>query len=302
MKTEELIKKWLDNELTAEELEKFQQLDEYHSYSKLAEKAKLFKAPNFNRDKAYQELSEVINTKRAQKSALMRFKPFLKIAAVFLTGVLTYTLFLNNGESRIDTLAMEQKSVDLPDASHVELNALSTISFDKKTWSEKREVTLKGEAYFDVEKGSKFDVITSSGIITVVGTEFNIKNRMNYFEVKCFEGKVNVLYKGQTIPLPAGNTLRVVNNDLVLNKTELSHPTWLDKKSSFESVPLAEVIAEFERQYNMKVKIESTIKTDILFTGSFGHDNKENAIKQFAVPFGLDFKISNEVVTLKNIE
>lgn len=302
MNKEYLIKKWLDDGLTSDELLQFQQLEEYDSYMKLAEKSVLFKAPDYKIDEAYSNLSTTINKKREQKSILKRLKPYLKIAAVLVIGMAVYSTFFMNNFTNIETLAMEQKSVDLPDASVVELNAFSSISFNENSWNESREVSLKGEAYFKVEKGSKFDVKTSSGIITVVGTEFNIKNRSDYFEVKCFEGKVNVTFDGKVIPLPAGNSMRVVNNNLVLNKTDISHPYWIDKISNFESVPLSEVIAELERQYNIKVIMKSKIEMSTLFSGSFSHNNRENAIKSIAVPFGLDFTIMNDVVTLQKIE
>ena len=50
MKKEALIKKWLDNELSTEELIQFQQLEEYESYMKLSEKAIRFKAPSFDEE------------------------------------------------------------------------------------------------------------------------------------------------------------------------------------------------------------------------------------------------------------
>jgi transmembrane sensor len=302
MNKETLIKKWLDNELTAEELLLFQQLEEYDSYIKLSKKAALFCAPEYQDENAYKKLSAIINQKRKRKLSVERLKPFVKIAAVLLIGVVVYTAFFGGSLTNIETFAMQQKSIDLPDASHIALNANSSVSFNKKSWESKREVNLDGEAYFQVEKGSQFDVKTSSGIITVVGTQFNIKNRLNYFEVKCFEGKVNVIYNGGIIPLPAGSSMRVVNNNLVLNTTELAYPTWIDKVSSFESVPLSEVLAEFKRQYNLKVKLAPEIDMNTLFTGSFSHSNKENAIKSITVPFGLDFTINNDVVTLNKIE
>ena len=64
MKKEDLIKKWLDNELSAEELVAFQQLEEYDSYVKLSEKAQNFKAPSFDTDSAYKNVSSHILEKR----------------------------------------------------------------------------------------------------------------------------------------------------------------------------------------------------------------------------------------------
>ena len=44
-------------------------------------------------------------------------------------------------------------------------------------WKNERSVNLDGEGFFKVAKGSKFDVETSAGTVSVVGTQFNVKNR-----------------------------------------------------------------------------------------------------------------------------
>jgi ferric-dicitrate binding protein FerR (iron transport regulator) len=47
------------------------------------------------------------------------------------------------------------------------------------------------EAYFQVKKGQTFSVNTTDGVVKVLGTHFNVKQRKNYFEVNCFEGLVS---------------------------------------------------------------------------------------------------------------
>ena len=249
--------------------------------------------------KSYKKVLPIIEKRRAKKLTIQKLRPILQIAAVLIVGVVVYASFFMNSMTTIQTLASQTKSINLPDASLVELNAMSTVSFNESNWNEKRLVNLDGEAFFNVEKGSKFDVKTSSGIITVVGTQFNIKNRKDYFEVKCFEGKVNVLYNNEVISLPAGKTMRVINKNVFHDNTDLEHPTWIDKFSSFKSVPLFEVIAEFERQYNLKIKNEFEMDMTILYSGTFVHNDKNLAIKSITMPFGLDYTIVNNVVTLK---
>ena len=100
----------------------------------------------------------------------------------------------------------EHTEVYLPDSSQVILNAESKISFNKKTWDENRNVTLEGEAFFKVAKGKRFTVATESGIITVLGTQFNVENRKNFFEVTCYEGLVSVTYNNKETKLAAGTS------------------------------------------------------------------------------------------------
>ena len=74
----------------------------------------------------------------------------------------------------------ETKRILLPDSSTVLLNANSSISWSTQ-WKQvgKREVNLKGEAFFDVRKmnGMQF-VVQSGGMkVKVLGTVFNVRNR-----------------------------------------------------------------------------------------------------------------------------
>ena len=111
-------------------------------------------------------------------------KQLIKIAAILAISFSVY-YYTTTLDTTITTLAAQKTTIDLPDASHVSLNALSSLTFNKKDWDDERDITLNGEAYFKVAKGERFTVNTSSGIVTVLGTQFNIKQRDNLFEVVC---------------------------------------------------------------------------------------------------------------------
>ena len=81
----------------------------------------------------------------------------------------------------------------------------------KRNGQTKRDLTLEGEAYFKVQKGQTFSVNTTDGVVKVLGTHFNVKQRNNYFEVNCYEGLVSVTYNNETVKLPPGKTFRLIN-------------------------------------------------------------------------------------------
>ena len=78
-------------------------------------------------------------------------------------------------------------------------SAGSELNYNASKWGEKRELELKGEAFFDVEKGKRFDVNTELGKISVLGTEFNVLSRDSIFKVSCYEGLVQVTYGNEKI-------------------------------------------------------------------------------------------------------
>ncbi len=295
MEKEYLIKKWLDNSLTPEELEAFKALEDYEALTKLSNYTKGFKAPEYNEDEALKTVLHQIETKKQSKTNWLQ--PVLKIASILVLcfGAYYYTTTL---DTTFTTDFSEKISVELPDHSKVDLNALSSITFNKSDWKNNRNVSLKGEAFFDVEKGSSFNVNTPNGIVTVLGTEFNVKQRDNFFEVTCYEGLVQVTYKNNKTKIKPGESFLVLNDLVINNQTVYSQPQWLTNTSAFKSLPLKEVIAELERQYNVKVETKN-INTDLLFTGRFTHNNLDTALKSITQPLQLTYTKTNQTIILE---
>ncbi|MEJ2113296.1 MAG: FecR family protein [Flavobacteriaceae bacterium] len=297
MKREDLIKKWLDNELNTHELEAFKKLEDYDELISLDTNLQDFKAEDYDTSIELNKLKDTIKVTKVNKLKLIWINPLLRVAAILAIcfSVYYYTTSL---DTTVSTLASQKTFIELPDASNVSLNAKSFITFNKKKWNDVREVELEGEAFFKVSKGSTFNVITSSGTVTVYGTEFNVKQRDNYFEVICYEGLVGVTYKSQQTKLSPGDSFLIIDGKLIAKEKEISTtPSWLHNESQFESLPYIQVIAEFERQYNVKINSDA-VDTDQLFTGGFSHNNIDVALKSITLPLHLTYSKINNTITL----
>lgn len=298
MTREELIKKWLDNSLTQKEQKAFEQLEDYNELIELNAALKAFKSPEFNIDKRYNDLNVQLQQNKSNKRNWL--KPLLRVAAVLAICFSVYYFTTSSGSGVIiDTQIAEQSSIILPDDSAVELNANSSIVYDKEDWAENRALTLNGEAFFKVAKGKKFDVITSFGTISVLGTEFNIKERDNYFEVVCYEGLVAVKYKGDEYQLPPGNKFKVIDGKLLaIEKEFTTQPDWLRGESSYSDVTLSHVISELNHQYDIKIKTEN-LDVSRRFTGSFTHKNLDLALKSITIPLNLSYSKTGNSIVIK---
>lgn len=295
MKREELIRKWLDNELEPKELELFKGLDDYEDLLRISNGVKGFKPDAFDTDIELNKLKKSIAEKNHQRNWI---KPLIAIAAavVILFGI--YHSFALQ-ETQVSTLATQKQEIQLPDNSKVSLNALSSLSFNEKEWDTKREIQLQGEAFFKVEKGSTFNVKTATGLVTVVGTQFTVNERNDLFEVVCYEGIVRVDHQGQSLLLKKGERYLNIHGASTSNTqiTELN-PSWLNNISSFKSMPYSFVLEEFERQYDITF-IEKNIDSKQLFTGSFPHDDMDFALKSITLPLNLKYIRNNRMITLK---
>ena len=297
MEKEYLIKKWLDNDLSPEEWLAFRSLEDYESLTKLSKYTQRFSPP----ESRYEDALSAIDRKIASKKVVTIdwYKPLLRVAAVVAIcfGVYFYTTTL---DSTFSTNIGEKVVIELPDASMVDLNAVSQIRFNKKSWNKQREVILDGEAFFKVAKGSSFNVLTDIGVVTVLGTQFNVKQRKGYFEVTCYEGLVQVT-QGSTIKkLHPGESFVWRDNKVEANKVIIaSQPDWIKGASAFKSVPLRDVLAEFERYYNVSITTKD-IDIDQLFTGKFAHKNITVAIESITQPLEVTYIIMNNTIILKH--
>jgi len=296
MRKDYLLAKWLNKNITNEELTELKSSSEYATYIKIAEATSKLKIPSFNIDDNFKAISSQIKL----KDKVIRLKPiatFLKIAAI-IAVLFTVYLFINSLDTTIETKIAEKQYFLLPDDSKVVLNANSTINYNKKDWKKSRELTLNGEAYFNVSKGKKFLVITQLGIVNVLGTQFNVLARDDNFYIKCYEGLVSVSFNDTIIKLSAGKKLKIENGVLIKHyKNNTSSPGWIANESSFDNTTLAIVLKEFERQYPIKITTEN-INVNKRFSGSFTHNNLNLALKSVCDPLNLSFTINGEDVTI----
>lgn len=293
---ENYLAKWLNNELTEEELAAFKESDEYASYQRIIEASDSLNGPDFDMENA---LEAVKNKRTLHESKVVQLKPFrrfLQVAVAVMIIMIGSYFYLNTLDESFSTQYAQNEEVILPDSSKIILNADSEISFNPKKWDKNRNVTLKGEAFFKVAKGKRFTVATDHGTVAVLGTQFNVENRKGFFEVTCFEGLVGVTYNGKETKLPAGTSFMVVDGNIVASETpKSSTPSWLNKESTFKSIPLKYVLAEFQRQHDIQVETQN-IDLGKLFTGTFSNTNTDLALQSISVPSQLQFKLDGKKV------
>lgn len=306
MSKENDILKWFNGEISSEEIKALYPNEDFSTLEKASFYTKQIEVPKVDAEKALEAFKQrtfnKVSTKEEPKVIPLNFKSFLKVAAV-LAVLLTssYFLFFNNTKSYSTEIA-QTETFNLPDNSKVILNAQSKLVFNKKEWKKNRTLNLDGEAFFKVTKGEKFTVNTDAGFIQVLGTQFNVKERDNYFEVTCYEGSVRVTQKDNKVVLTPGKTFRIVNGKIINVKDfKAETPSWLAKESSFDNVPLWQVIDELENQYDISISTDN-VNTEALFSGSFTHTDKNIALQAVTIPLKLSYKINDKNVAFYNYE
>jgi len=297
------ILKWLNRETSDEELARLQESKDFKTLEKIAHYASQIETPKVNVDKSLEDF-KLRTQKTAKKGRVIpfNFKQLYKYAAAIIVLFTTsYFLFFNN-ETSFKTKFAQTKTFQLPDNSEVVLNANSEITFDKKEWESNRHLTLNGEAFFKVQKGKKFTVLTDIGEVTVLGTKFNVKERVNYFEVKTYEGLVSVAYKDTLVKLSKGTIFKVVNGTIdTVNTFNIKENSWLQKESNFKSIALRFVLKEIENQFGYTIETKD-IDLDILYSGGFTHADVNIALQSVTIPLQLSYKIEGEKIIIFNYD
>lgn len=286
------LAKWLANEITDNQLKKLVSEKDFIAYKKLQQRIYLYENLENVNEETYAKLKTKLPTKNKTKVRTLLYKWAIPAAAAVLIFITVTTYFSDKTTSNKADYG-QNSTVALLDGSEVILNARSEISFQKDNWETKREVFLNGEGYFKVKKGSTFVVHTENGSVAVLGTQFNVKSTSDYFEVICYSGKVKVTNNNTEYILNPTQGYRKINGSLFENINEDAiKPNWLSNETSYKSVPLKYVLKDVENQFDVIFNTKN-INTDMLFTGSFTHKNKEIAFKTIFNAMELDYNIIN---------
>jgi len=293
--------KWLNRETSDEDLVRLKETDGFKTLEKIAHYSAQIETPKIDVKEALEALKiKTQNSSKKGKFIQFNFKQLYKYAAAIVVLFATSYFLLFNNTASFKTEFAQTKTFNLPDNSEVVLNANSKIIYSKKDWGKSRNLTLEGEAYFKVQKGKKFTVNTEIGQVTVLGTQFNVKERANYFEVKTFEGLVSVTYKGKEIKLPRGTIFKVVNGVIdATNTFDVNEKSWLQKESNFKSSALRFVLAEIENQFDYTIETKD-VDLDILYSGGFTHTDINIALQSVTIPLQLSYKIDGKKITIFN--
>lgn len=159
----------------------------------------------------------------------------------------------------------EYKYLLLPDSTQVWLNASSSLEFPEHFKPGKREVTLSGEAYFDVRHSENASFIIHTGKIatTVLGTSFNIKAYPDrqHIIISVSTGKVKVSYNNMPLAtLVKGQQVKVNSRLNTVEEKKIAPvevAAWQQGKMSYEDESFEDIVADLERLYNVKIRIDN---------------------------------------------
>ncbi|MGV6829476.1 MAG: FecR family protein [Flavobacteriales bacterium] len=285
------LAQWLAGEISDTKLKSLVHESDYIAYKKIKAGIDVFSQLEAPMNTSWNAINSKINESKFKINTYFKWVASIAAITVLFFGIKHFT---NQTISSYNTSFNQQKNIALLDQSQVILNSKSILSYDAKQWEESRTVTLKGEAFFKVKKGSTFTVKTPNGSVEVLGTQFNVNAFQDYFEVICFEGKVKVTSQGQTYILYPKESYRKING-YASEKLEYlsSSPSWIEGETTFKSVPLKYVLSALENQYQVSFNT-SRINKNLIYTGVFTNHNLELALKTVFKPLKIKYLVGKD--------
>lgn len=200
----------------------------------------------------------------------------------------------------------QKMRVKLPDGSSVFLNTLSSVQIPENYGSENREVILKGEGWFEVEKNPEKPFIVHAGKIRtlVLGTKFNVSAYRDdsTSSVSLVEGKVQVdmgddMAKRQI--LKPGDQLVYTRKDssaIVKSFIKENAVGWKDNILSFDYDTWPNAAQKISRWYGVKVKLEDENLMQCRLKGSFANMPLTSVLKSLSYISGIKWKIEDKTI------
>lgn len=296
MKEDKLIEDWLNEK--ASTVEKTQ-LEAFISSTE-----KLEVPSNTSKDEAWSRLMDKIELESSSNEKIIRAQKrnnsiYYWAAAAALVLISVFGFLFNRKTTTVTAHYGELASITLPDSSIVMLNSGSSLSFKEKSFNLNRRVKLSGEAFFKVVPGESFIVEGEKANVKVLGTSFNVHNRLDAFKVSVFTGKVEVASSKDTVLLTKGKEAILAKGMFSLEDFNMSQTaTWRTGSFYFDSEPLKEVINELERQFDITIEVKADI-SQRFYSGYFNKANMEEALQLVFVPMGLSIETNGKKVTIK---
>ena len=229
----------------------------------------------------------------------------ISIAGLSIYVVSETNLFYRNNWVEISTLAGQQSKVKLPDGSLVWLNASTVLTYHSD--KNERNVSLEGEAYFEVTHSADIPFIVETGTVNVkvLGTKFNVSHYpgSKITEASLLSGKItlSVNENGETVDLHPGERIVYNAENRLLSKTEVKVQNdilWMQGILCFDNEPFNDLILKLERYYAVKFIYDKNDFQNIHYTGTIYNLNINKVLQFINLTIPLTYEIDNKTVKL----
>lgn len=209
-------------------------------------------------------------------------------ASILVASTFAVPFLAKHPHSRQELVAMagEQRAIELPDGSVVQLNSGAHVKADLNTASRDLEL-VRGEALFKVARDTQrpFRVRTGNAVVEALGTQFNINPQPEGTTVSVVEGRVQIFAADRgpdsdAAVVDAGGQAVIAGSGIVLSPAAVDVAkaiAWRQKRLVFQKTPLEEVVRQFNRHNAApKLRLEGIPAGSRHYSATFDVDDPQS--------------------------
>ncbi len=254
-----------------------------------------------------------------QSKRLINFLSWIKIAAILLlatlTGALIHLQLYPAADEISDGLLIEKESLygqklnfTLPDGTLVKLNSGSKLIYSSDFGLEKREVSLVGEAFFDVKPDPEhpFMITTSDLGVKVLGTSFNVSvYPEEEASVAVKSGKVSVeLFADETtLQLDPDEIVSYSQANKKIEKYLLDDNQlvfgWTEKKLIYRNSDINHILEDLSRWYGVEFEIIKALDQTKTISGRYDNPPLMEVMESLSFAYDFEYSIEKNSVIIK---
>tara|TARA_Y100001980_G_C14556886_1_gene352411 strand:+ start:52927 stop:53904 length:978 start_codon:yes stop_codon:yes gene_type:complete len=305
------LKKWLEEDeshpVILEQMEKFWAQGEMKFPDR---KQAVFSRLKSEIDKLEESDQFTKPSNRFTLGQLLRYAAVVLIASLIsIYAYISFEVDIQRTRSTINYLEKvsspgQKITTTLPDGTKVKLNSESKIIVPEHFPADIREVTLMGEAFFEVvpDPNKPFIVHFNNNEVEVLGTSFNIKaydNRQSYVAVKT--GKVSVKQGQDQVQLNPHEITSLGGSALTVNKLRNEEMIfgWVDNKITFEKASITEVMEIISNWYGVEYEIRRKIDENKRYTASHSNPTLKEVMEILTYTYDIKYEIDDNTIIIK---
>nr|WP_295922823.1 FecR domain-containing protein [uncultured Dyadobacter sp.] len=315
----ELLKRYVEGNCTPEEI--FLVDEWYASLDAQEATGRTFDQPGHLkkvREQIGLASDEVMDGRVVRPSFARIFRRFAA-AAIFLlvAGLGTYYFVSRKqtdsiagpGRIAVRNQTLQVRKHVFPDGSMAWLNPGAEIAYSKGDFkADSREVTLRGEAFFEVthDASRPFFVHGESVLVKVLGTSFNVRANRGApeYEVSVVTGKVSVTAEEgrEVLLLPHQQAIyKVVSGELTSEAAPVladKAPLWQPVSLTFRDATLGEVVQRLEEKFDVRISLENPDLANCRVKATFDQNRLSEILEMTMQIVEADYKMENDAIVI----
>lgn len=261
-----------------------------------------------------------------------RVRLFLRVTAAAIVVLIAGMVFFLHtvkqspvAPTAITAARGSKKFMQLPDGSKLWLNAGSRVVFSNGFTTGNREMTLEGEAFFDVKHDERHPFIIHTGRldVRVLGTTLNVRAYPGdaTIETTLINGKVEIdvpgdgqpsiiLHPNEKVTIPANAPIanrpianmpiKFFRRPIEPDRTDgtITETSWVSNKLVFRQETLAGMATRLERWYDVKIIFDNERFRNDTLSGTFPEEPIGDVMHALQITAGFHYRIDKDTVRI----